>query len=85
MLQCSSQIEAEIVSSRRHGRNWIGGNESGIVARREDFCQHNFLLLWRDHVQPDAKDVRVLAEVLLRGRVREQSVLLVPAEFQHGL
>ena len=84
VLERSSQIEAEVVRCRGHGRDRLVGVKSR-VARRQNPRQQFLLLLARRDVQPSRKNVRVLTNVFLRRRVREQRILLVPAKFYNAV
>src|SRR6266705_4796767 len=79
VFQRAGEIEPKIIRSLRHLRQWAVGLESS-VAFRKNLHEHRLLLSVWHRVKPDTKKVRVLAEMLLRRRVGEQAIFLIPAE-----
>src|SRR5262249_43429614 len=83
MFDRARQIKAEIISGSSHGRNFVVGVKAR-VGRRQYSGEQFLLLLARDYIEPDGKDICVLAEVLLRRSVGKERVLFVLANFFHA-
>src|SRR6266436_9916548 len=84
MLHGAREVESKIVSGLGHWRERRIALESGIADGKK-LGECSLLLRLRDDVEPDAKNVGVLAEVSLRGRVSEQTIFLIPAQFAYAL
>src|SRR6185437_11063457 len=83
MLQSTRKIKAEVVGGSSHGGKLANSRRTGVAARGKDLREHLALLCHRNYIQPDAENVCVLAEVLLRRSIREQTVLRIPAARIH--
>src|SRR5262252_2794546 len=68
LLQCASQIKAKIISCSSHRRNRTCCRKSW-VACGENLRERSLVLVSRNNIKPDAQNVGVLTEMLLRGRV----------------
>src|SRR3984957_5467405 len=80
VLDRAREIKTEIVRCGGHRRNFAAGVEAR-VGRRQDTSQQLLLLVAGHDVEPDGKDIGMLAEVRLRRGVGEERVLFVPAQF----
>lgn len=67
MVDCSSEIEAEVVGG---GHDAVGG---GAGLDGEDAAEYVLLVVARDDVVEDAEDVGLLAEDFLIGVVGEEA------------
>src|SRR5437016_620247 len=83
MVKRACEIETEIISGFGEGRHGSGCRVS--VTHRKDLRKHILLLVARNHVEPDAENVPVLAVMFLCGRICQQTIVLIPAELVYGL
>src|SRR5438128_7258083 len=84
MFQSAGQIKSKLIGSLSHLRNGTRGRKSWI-ANRKNLRENVFLPFPWDHVEPDPEHVRMLAVMLLRRCICNQSIAFVPAEFLNRL
>src|SRR5437016_4559621 len=84
MFQSAGQIKSKIIGSLSHLRNGTRGRKTWI-GNGKNPRENVFLPFQWNHIEPDPEEVRMLAVMLLRRRVCNQSIAFIPAKFLNRL